>query len=294
MNNEATPMTPLTPQELEHKFSQLLLQTRAMPDPDDNVLLEFAEGGRVAIISFNRPDAFHAITNKMATRLGEIIKHVSLQTQVRCVIVTGTGNNFGGVTDLSERGSFTAEERRQQRLGFDQVSYAIRNMKKPIFAAVHGYSGSGAMELAIGMDFIIAADNATFNLPDAIVGIANASGGSVFLPRVLSPGKAMEMMMTGELITAQEAHRLGMVNHVVPKAQLMPLALEIARKIVHNSPTAIEAQKQAMKYGYGQPTEMAIQLSQMTNARAAVHPDYAEGIQAFLERREARFKDSDQ
>jgi enoyl-CoA hydratase/carnithine racemase len=104
----------------------------------------------------------------------------------------------------------------------------------------------------------------------------------------------MEMMMTGELMTAQQAFRLGMVNHVVPKAQPMPLALQLARKIVHNSPTAIEAQKQAMKYGYGQPTEMAVLISQMTNARAAIHPDYAECIRAFLEGREANFKDSDQ
>lgn len=152
----------------------------------------------MAIISFNRPEANHAMTNQMGARFGELIEKVSVQSQVRCVIVTATGENFSGGTDLTERGAFTNEQRRMQRLAFDRVNYAIRNMKKPIFAAVHGYSGSGAMELSIGMDFIIAADNATFSLPDAMVGIANASGGSVFLPRVLPPGKAMEMMMTGE------------------------------------------------------------------------------------------------
>jgi enoyl-CoA hydratase len=227
-----------------------------------------------------------------ATRFGDLIQKVALQSQVRSVIVTGSGDNFGSGTDLSERGKFTPEERRMQRRAFDQVTYAVRNMKKPIFAVVHGYSGAVSMELATSMDFIIAADNATFNLPDSMVGIANTSGGSV-LPRVLSPGMAMEMMMTGDMIDAQEAHRLGMVNHGVPKAELMPLALRLARKIADNSPTAIEAQKQAMKCDHGQPTEMAIQISQMTNARAAIHADYAEGIRAFLEGREANFKDSD-
>ncbi len=137
----------------------------------------------------------------------------------------------------------TKEEWLRQRLVFDRVLYTLRQLRRPIFAAVHGMAYGGGCEMAISTDFIIASDDALFGQPEAMVGLSAGGGSPVFLPRVLPPGKAMQMLMTGEPITAQEAYRLGMVNEVHPRAELMSAALSIAEKIADNSPTAVQSVK---------------------------------------------------
>ena len=137
----------------------------------------------------------------------------------------------------------TKEEWLRQRQVFDRVLYTLRQLRRPIFTAVHGMAYGGGCEMAISTDFIIASDDALFGQPEAMVGLTAGGGSPVFLPRVLPPGKAMQMLMTGEPITAQEAYRLGMVNEVHPKAELMSAALSIAEKIADNSPTAVQSVK---------------------------------------------------
>jgi enoyl-CoA hydratase len=149
----------------------------------------------------------------------------------------------------------------------------------------------GGCEIAISTDFIIASDDAVFGQPEAMVGLSAGGGSPVLLPRVLPPGKAMQMLMTGEAITAQEAHRLGMVNELHPQAKLMDAALRIAEKIALNSPTAVQAVKRAVQMGQGEPVEQAVAIMMDEHWRSVVHPDRVEGIKAFIESREPTFPD---
>ena len=126
-----------------------------------------------------------------------------------------------------------------------------------------------------------------------MIGLSAGGGSPVFLPRVLPPGKAMQMLMTGDPITAQEAHRLGMVNELHPQTELMEAARRIAEKIASNSPTAVQAVKRAVRLGQGQPTEQAISIMMEAHWRSAVHPDRIEGIGAFNEDRDPTFQDPD-
>jgi enoyl-CoA hydratase len=187
----------------------------------------------------------------------------------------------------------TKEDWLRQRQVFDRMLYTLRQLRRPIIAAVHGMAYGGGCEVAISTDFIIASDDAVFGQPEAMVGLSAGGGSPVLLPRVLPPGKAMQMLMTGDPITAQEAHRLGMVNELYPRTELMGAALRIAEKIASNSPTAVQAVKRAVLMGEGEPIEQAVAVMMEEHWRSVVHPDRVEGIRAFNEGREPVFPDPD-
>ena len=263
-------------------------------EPDEPVLVEYGPDERVAVITLNRPHADNAITTEMGARLTEILESIAVRPAVRAVILTGAGDRaFSVGSDLRQRKSMTKEDWLRQRQDFDRTLYTMRQMRKPIFAAVNGIAYGGGSELAQSTDFIIASDNATFGQPEAMIGLSAGGGSPVFLPRVLPPGKALQMLMTGDPITAQEAHRLGMVNEIHPQGELMDAAHRIAAKIASNSPTAVQAVKGAVRMGDGQPIEQAIAIMMSAHWRSAVHPDRIEGIGAFNEGRDPTFQDSD-
>ena len=263
-------------------------------EPDQPVLLEYEFDGRVALITLNRPHADNAITTEMGTRLTEILETIAVRPTVRVAVITGAGERaFSVGSDLRQRKSMTKEEWLRQRQDFDRTLYTLRQLRKPIFAAVNGIAYGGGSEIAQSTDFIIASDNATFGQPEAMVGLSAGGGSPVFLPRVLPPGKAMQMLMTGDPISVQEAYRLGMVNEVHPQAELMNEARTIAEKIAGNSPTAVQAVKRAVRMGEGQPIEQAIAIMMEAHWRSAVHPDRVEGIGAFNEDRDPTFQDTD-
>ena len=263
-------------------------------EPDQLVLVEYVSGGRVAIITLNRPHADNAVTTELAAQLIEVLETIAARPSVRVAILTGAGDRaFSVGGDLYQRKSMTKEEWLRQRQVFDRVLYNLRQLRRPIFTAVHGMAYGGGCEMAISTDFIIASEDARFGQPEAMVGLSAGGGSPVFLPRVLPPGKAMQMLMTGEPITAQEAHRLGMVNEVHPKAELMAAALSIAEKIADNSPTAVQSVKRAVQNGQGEPVEQAIAIMMDEHWRSVVHPDRVEGILAFTEGRDPIFPDPD-
>ena len=263
-------------------------------EPDQLVLVEYVSGGRVAIITLNRPHADNAVTTELAAQLIEVLDTIAARPSVRVAILTGAGDRaFSVGGDLYQRKSMTKEEWLRQRQVFDRVLYNLRQLRRPIFTAVHGMAYGGGCEMAISTDFIIASEDAHFGQPEAMVGLSAGGGSPVFLPRVLPPGKAMQMLMTGEPITAQEAHRLGMVNEVHPKAELMAAALSIAEKIADNSPTAVQSVKRAVQNGQGEPVEQAIAIMMDEHWRSVVHPDRVEGILAFTEGREPIFPNPD-
>ena len=194
----------------------------------------------------------------MGARLTEILETIAVRPAVRVAIITGAGERaFSVGSDLRQRKNMTKEQWLRQRQDFDRTLYTLRQLRKPIFAAVNGIAYGGGSEIAQSTDFIIASENATFGQPEAMIGLAAGGGSPALLPRVLPPGKALQMLMTGDPISAQEAYRLGMVNEIWPQGELMDAAHRIAEKIASNSPTAVQAVKRAVHMGEGQPIEQA-------------------------------------
>jgi enoyl-CoA hydratase len=265
-----------------------------VPEPKQLVLVDYVSEGRVAIITLNRPHADNAITTELAAQLIEVLETIAARASVRVTILTGAGDRaFSVGGDLYQRKNMTKEQWLRQRLVFDRVLCTVRQLRRPIIAAVHGMAYGGGCEIAISTDFIIASDDAVFGQPEALVGLSAGGGGPVFLPRVLPPGRAMQMLMTGDQLTAQEAHRLGMVNELHPRAELMAAALRIAERFARNSPTAVQAVKRAVQMGQGEPVEQAVAIMMDEHWRSVVHPDRVEGIRAFTEGREPTFPDPD-
>jgi enoyl-CoA hydratase len=263
-------------------------------EPDESVLLDYVSDGRVAIVTLNRPHADNAITTDMGARLTEIVETLAVRTAVRAVILTGAGERaFSVGSDLRQRHDMTKEDWLRQRQAFDRTLYTVRELRKPILAAVNGVAYGGGSELAQSTDFILASDNATFGQPEAMIGLSAGGGSPVFLPRLLPPGKALQMLMTGDPISAQEGYRLGMVSEVHPQTELTGAARRVAEKIASNSPTAVQAVKRAVRLGLGQPTEQAIAIMMESHWRSVVHPDRIEGIGAFNENRAPTFQDPD-
>jgi enoyl-CoA hydratase len=263
-------------------------------EPASPVLLEYAAGEQIALITLNRPHADNAITTEMGARLTEVVETIAVRPAIRVVVLTGAGDRaFSVGSDLRQRKNMTKEDWLRQRQDFDRTLYTLRQLRKPIFAAVNGVAYGGGSEIAQSTDFILASENATFGQPEAMIGLAAGGGSPVFLPRLLPPGRALQMLMTGDPISAQEAHRLGMVNEIHPTGELMDAALRLAEKIAGNSPTAVQAVKRAVRLGDGQPVEQAIATMMDAHWRSAVHPDRSEGIGAFNEGREPTFSDPD-
>jgi enoyl-CoA hydratase/carnithine racemase len=258
------------------------------------VLLDYLSDGQVALVTLNRPQADNAITTEMGALLTEVVEEIAVRTAVRAVVLTGAGDRaFSVGSDLRQRKAMTKEDWLRQRQAFDRTLYTVRQLRKPIFAAVNGIAYGGGCELAQSTDFIIASENATFGQPEAMLGLAAGGGSPALLPRLLPRGKALQMLMTGDPVPAQEAYRLGMVNEIHAPGDLMPAARRIADKIAGNSPTAVQAVKRAVQLGEGQPVEQAIAIMMDAHWRSAVHPDRVEGIGAFNDGREPTFNDSD-
>jgi enoyl-CoA hydratase/carnithine racemase len=263
-------------------------------EPEAPVLLDYLSAGRVAVITLNRPHADNAITTEMGALLTEVVEEIAVRTAVRAVVLTGAGQRaFSVGSDLRQRKAMTKEDWLRQRQAFDRTLYTVRQLRKPMFAAVNGIAYGGGCELAQSTDFIIASTNATFGQPEAMLGLAAGGGSPALLPRLLPRGKALQMLMTGDPVSVQEAYRLGMVNEVHDPDRLMSAVHRIADRIAANSPTAVQAVKRAVHLGEGQPIEQAIAIMMDAHWRSAVHPDRVEGIGAFNEDREPTFDDPD-
>jgi enoyl-CoA hydratase len=263
-------------------------------EPEHSVTVEYLSDDRVAVITLNRPHADNAITTEMGAELTAALEAIAVRTHVRVAFITGAGDRaFSVGSDLRQRKNMSKEDWLRQRQDFDRTLYTLRQLRKPIFAAVNGIAYGGGSEVAQSTDFIIAAETATFGQPEAMIGLAAGGGSPALLPRLLPPGKAMQMLMTGQPISAQEAYRLGMVNELYPVTELRAAALRLAETIASNSPTAVQAVKRAVRLGESEPLEQAVAIMMDAHWRSAVHPDRAEGILAFNEERDPTFQDSD-
>jgi enoyl-CoA hydratase len=254
----------------------------------ENILTE-KEGG-VAVITINRPTKLNALNRATIVELNEAFKAFDIDREVRTIIVTGTGEKaFVAGADIAEFADFNVEEgQKLAALGQELLFDLVQNLSTPVIAAVNGFALGGGLELAMAAHFRIASDNAKMGLPEVSLGVIPGYGGTQRLPQLVGKGRAMEMIMTAGMIGAEEAKTYGLVNHVVPQAELLDFCKGIAAKIMKNSPVAISKAIKAINANYEDGVNgYNVEVTEFGNAFGT--EDFKEGTTAFLEKRKAEF-----
>ncbi len=244
-----------------------------------------------ATITINRPTKLNALNRATIQELHFAFNTLELDSETKVIILTGSGEKaFVAGADISEFANFSIEEGAQlaaqgQELLFDFVE----KLKKPVIAAINGFALGGGLELAMACHFRIASDNAKMGLPEVSLGVIPGYGGTQRLPQLIGKGRAMEMIMTAGMVSAEDAFRTGLVNHVVPQAELLDFTNGIAQRILKNSPMAISQAIKAVNANFkngvnGYETEIK------AFGKCFGTEDFKEGTTAFLEKRKAEFK----
>ena len=244
---------------------------------------------RVATLSVNRPDKLNALNDTTVGELGDAIAEIRARDDIAGVIVTGAGRAFiagADIAELSAQGPFDGKTR---ALRGQAVLRQFETSPKPVIAAVNGFALGGGCELAMACHVRIASENAKFGQPEVKLGIGPGYGGSQRLPRLVGRGRALQLLLTGEMIDAAEALRIGLVNRVVPAAELMDSARAMMRQILANGPIAVALCIEAVNAGLDVPLDEALLLEANHFGLLASTADMREGMRAFLEKREARF-----
>lgn len=246
--------------------------------------------GHIAHLILNRPEVYNAISEQMIAELRQAIGALGRDESVRVVIITGAGKAFQAGADIAELGRMDPIQILRWNQGIVENFNALEEMKQPVIAAINGFALGGGLELALACTLRIASEKARMGLPEVKIGIIPGAGGTQRLPRLIGKGSAAEIVLTGEMIDAQTAHRIGLVNRVVPHEELMNAAEELANKIIANGPIAVSLAKDAMQVGEGLPLHAAIQYAQKNCITCFATEDMKEGTRAFLEKRPAQFK----
>lgn len=249
--------------------------------------------GHVLLVTINRPEARNAINAAVSLALGEVMQAAEQDPQTRAVVITGSGSRaFCAGADLKEASASLDGllASATQRWGF--ASYTNHLISTPTIAAVNGFALGGGTEIVLASDLAIAAEHATFGLPEVSHGIYAGGGGAFRLPRQIPPKVAMEAILTGGTFSAAEAFRWGLVNRVVPAADLLPTALSLAEKIACNAPLAVQASKRIARSiidGHAQDEDDAWRLSHGEGRWVLNSDDAREGLRAIDEKRPPRW-----
>jgi enoyl-CoA hydratase len=245
--------------------------------------------GRVALITINRPEKHNALDGQMRCAFLGALDGLSRDAEVRAVVVTGAGDKaFVAGADISEfEGRTPVQQYRVMKL--PTVFDAVERCPKPVIAAVNGYCLGGGMELALACDIRVASSAARFGQPEVNLGIIPGGGGTQRLPRIVGLGAALKLILTGEMISAEEALRLGLVEEVVPPEQLLGRALALAETIAAKSPVAVSAAKEATRDALSLPLADGLKLETALFQLCFASEDKVEGVRAFLEKRAANF-----
>ncbi len=255
----------------------------------DNVLIE--RDGATAIVTINRPTVLNALNTQTLDELHRAILELKQDEDVRVVILTGAGEkSFVAGADINELAVQTPTSGREHALAGQQVLDLIENLGKPVIAAINGYALGGGCELAMACTLRLAADTAKLGQPEIALGLIPGYAGTQRLPRLVGKGKAMEMILTGAPIAADEAQRIGLVNRVVPAADLMAEARKLAAQLAKNAPIAMRYIINAVNKGVEIPFAEACQYEATLFGLVASTGDMREGTAAFLEKRKPEFK----
>ncbi len=250
----------------------------------ENILVEAHDG--VAVITLNRPKVLNALNRALLTELDKAVDAIASDTSIRAVILTGAGEKaFAAGADIQELAQVSAVEGQQLALRGQRLFSKIESLRVPVIAAINGFALGGGCELALACTIRIASEPAKLGQPEVKLGIIPGYGGSQRLPRLVGKGAALKLILTGEMITAAEALRIGLVEEVVPADQLMARAGQIARMIAAQAPLAIERSLDAVHNGYDLPLDEALKYEAALFGVCCATADKAEGTKAFLEKR---------
>src|SRR3990172_5577919 len=241
-----------------------------------------------AIVQFNRPDVLNAINMEAMTELGDALEALDKDDDVRCIILTGNEKAFAAGADIKEMADASAMEmlKRDQFARWDR----IRKVKKPIVAAVSGFALGGGCELMMTCDIVIASETARIGQPEINIGVMPGAGGTQRLTRAVGKVKAMEMVLTGSMITAQEALQWGLVNKVVAVEYFLQEAKNLAKEIASKPPLAVKMAKEAVLKAFDTTIEGGLEFERKNFYLLFSSEDQKEGMKAFVEKRKAQWK----
>jgi enoyl-CoA hydratase/carnithine racemase len=247
--------------------------------------VDYRQEGRIAIITLNRPEVLNAINAELGKELTSYIVDFRDNPDLWVAIICGAGKAFCVGADIKQRGSGILG----RQTGLDDTVRPDQ-IWKPFIAAIQGYCLGAGFELSLTCDFRIAAEDARFGQPEVNMGVIPGAGGTQRLTRFISRAKAAELILMGQQIDAQEAYRIGLVNKVVPPAQLMITAMQWAELISQAGPLQVRAAKEAMLRGYNVPLEEGLRIERELHNRAAATEDFKEAGRAFVEKRKPNWQ----
>jgi enoyl-CoA hydratase len=254
----------------------------------DNLIVEIED--HLATVIINRPKKLNALNKDTINELHDALSTLETDPDIKVIILTGSGEKaFVAGADIAEFAHFSEKKgqelaARGQKILFDFVE----NLSKPVIAAVNGFALGGGLELALACHFRVASDNAHMGLPEVSLGVIPGYGGTQRLPKLIGKGRAMELIMTAGMINASEAREYGLVNHVVPQAELLSFCEELSDRISKNSPVAISYAIKAVNTGF-MNTARGFEAEIKAFGKCFGTADFKEGTTAFLEKRKAKF-----
>jgi len=255
----------------------------------ENILIEIKEN--LAVITINRPAKLNALNKQTIEELHVAFKNLDNNSQVKVIVITGSGEKaFVAGADISEFADFNVEEGTElARKGQEILFNFVQQLGTPVIAAVNGFALGGGLELAMSAHFRIASTNAKMGLPEVSLGLIPGYGGTQRLPQLVGKGKAMEMIMTAGMISADEAKQCGLVNYVVEQNELLPLCEKLTQKIIRNSSVAIAAAIKSINANYTNCVNgYGVEIENFGGSFGT--EDFKEGTTAFLEKRKPNFE----
>ena len=255
----------------------------------ENLLLE--KKNFVAYVTVNRPRVLNALNAATLEELRSAFTDIKNDAGIRVAILTGAGEKaFVAGADIGELATLGVAAAKEYTHRGQSVLDLIENLGKPVIACINGFALGGGCELAMACTMRLASENAKLGQPEVKLGLIPGLGGTQRLPRLVGKGIAMQLLLAGEMISAQEAHRIGLVNEVTPAAELLPRAEAIAQKIIANAPLAVQYAMEAVNKGMEIPLAEGLYLEAVLFGVACATEDKKEGTAAFLEKRPAQFK----
>lgn len=244
--------------------------------------------GNIAILSINRPKALNALSREIIDTMDVLIEEIRSDREIRCLILH-SDKNFAAGADI--KGMMECDEKQAKAFIFSPTYNKIAELPIPVLAAIEGYALGGGMELAMTADIRIAGQSAKMGFPEVTLGIMPGAGGTIRVPRIIGEARAKELIFTGDIIHAQRAADMGLINQVVPDDQVLTEARSLAEKLARRAPVALAAAKATMKAGQEEPDHSkGIEIEAENWAKLFTSQDQKEGMRAFAEKRRPVFQ----